>query len=93
MPPLQRGHVRKLPSGKVQLRYYDGDGNRQTGGVFKSKSAALKHYRDVIEPQLDGNPEAPPKTFTELVDVFLKRLETIRSARTVRSMNEGCRVR
>jgi hypothetical protein len=50
MPALQRGSVRVLPSGKVQLRYYDNDGSRQTGGVFKTKSAAWKHYRDVIEP-------------------------------------------
>ena len=29
MPATQRGSVRKLPSGKHQLRYYDNDGERQ----------------------------------------------------------------
>jgi hypothetical protein len=47
MPAIQRGSTRKLASGKQQLRYYDRDGKRRTGGVFKSKSAALQHYRDV----------------------------------------------
>ena len=54
MPPIQRGHVRKLPSGRWQLRYYDDDGERQTGGTFATKTAAFAHYRDVIEPRLDG---------------------------------------
>jgi hypothetical protein len=46
MPPLQRGHARKLPSGRWQLRYYDADGKRLTGGAFPTRSAALTHYRD-----------------------------------------------
>ena len=89
MPAIQRGSTRKLASGKHQLRFYDRDGNRQTGGVFKSKSAALQHYRDVIEPRLNGNStETPPRTLQELADVFLTRMETIRSPRTVRSIKE-----
>jgi integrase len=91
MPAIQRGSTRKLPSGKHQLRYYDNNGERQTGGVFKSKSAALKHYRDKIEPQLlngGTSPETPPQTFAELVGVFLQRFQTIRSPRTVRSLSE-----
>jgi hypothetical protein len=44
MPAIQRGSTRKLPSGKQQLRYYDAEGNRHTGGVFTSKSAAMRHY-------------------------------------------------
>ena len=55
MPPVQRGHVRRLPSGKVQLRYYDEEGKHRTAGVFPSKSAAYAHYRDVIEPRLRGD--------------------------------------
>jgi integrase len=90
MPAIQRGHARRLPSGRWQLRYYDADGNRCTGGVFPSKSAAMKHYRDVIEPTLNGDQplETPPQTLQELVDVFLGRFETIRAPRTVRSMRE-----
>jgi integrase len=90
MPATQRGHARRLPSGKWQLRYYDSEGKRKTGGVFTSKSAALQHYRDVIEPQLDDGtgPETPPQTFAELADVYVQRFQTIRSPRTVRSLNE-----
>ena len=34
MPAEARGHVRKLPSGKWQLRYYDPRGGRRSGGAF-----------------------------------------------------------
>ena len=50
MPATQRGSVRRLPSGKVQLRNYDNDGERQTGGAFDTRSAAFAYFRDVIEP-------------------------------------------
>ena len=87
MPATQRGHVRRLPSGKVQLRYYDADSTRHTGGTFPSKSAALTHYRDVIEPRLRGEPEAPPElTLAELVDVYLERHAQLRSASTIRTI-------
>src|SRR5262245_21129016 len=88
MPATQRGHARRLPSGKWQLRYYDADGARRTGGAFKTKTEALDHYRKVIEPRLNGSAEAPPKTLQELADVFLTRFAVIRSPRTVRSMRE-----
>ena len=48
MPAEARGHVRKLPSGLWQLRYYDRDGMRRSGGAFPSKSAALSHYRAAL---------------------------------------------
>ena len=74
MPPIQRGHVRRLRSGKVQLRYYDRDGVRRTGGVLPTRSAAFAHYRDVIEPSLRGVAAPMPElTFAEFVDLFLKR--------------------
>ena len=60
MPAVQRGHARRLPSGKWQLRYYDEDGERRTGGSFPSKSAALAHYRDVDRAALRGEPAPPP---------------------------------
>jgi hypothetical protein len=69
MPAIRRGHARRLPSGKWQLRYYDADGERKTGGVFPSKSAALDHYQDVIEPRLRGG--TPPQTFRQLVDIYM----------------------
>jgi integrase len=81
--------VRKLPSGKVQLRYYDADGVRQTGGVFDTRSAAFKHYREVIEPQLLGR--EPELTLAELVERYLERHKAIRSPRTIRSLRERLR--
>jgi integrase len=89
MPPVQRGHVRRLPSGRWQLRYYDDQGGHHSGGTFPSKSAATQHYRDVIEPRLRGEPEAEPElTLVELVDLFLTRHAAVRSPRTVRGLRE-----
>ncbi len=89
MPPVQRGHVRRLPSGKVQLRYYGPDGEHRSGGVFASKSAAYAHYHDVIAPMLRGEPApAPELTLAELVDLFLTRQAAVRSPRTVRGLRE-----
>jgi integrase len=89
MPATQRGHVRRLPSGKVQLRYYDADGKHRTGGTFKSKSAALDHYRDVVEPRLLGKPEAPPElTLTGFVDVYLERHAKAARTRTIGSLRQ-----
>ncbi len=59
MPAIQRGHARKLLSGKWQLRYYDADGARHTGGTFPSKSAAMQHYRGSIEPRLNRRRARP----------------------------------
>jgi integrase len=84
MPAMQRGSVRKLPSGKVQLRYYDAAGERQSGGVFETRSAAFKHYRETIEPRLRG--ETPPLDLRQLVDVYLERHGQIRSAATIRTL-------
>jgi integrase len=90
MPATQRGSVRKLRSGKHQLRYYDNEGERRTGGSFPTRSAAFQHFREVIEPQLRG--ETPvPLTLRELVDLFLARQQAIRSARTVRGLRERLR--
>lgn len=56
MPAEARGHARKLPSGKWQLRWYDREGRRRSGGAFSTRSEALRHYRDTIEPELNGAP-------------------------------------
>jgi integrase len=91
MPPVQRGHARRLPSGRWQLRYYQ-DGARRTGGAFPTKSAALTHYRQVVEPRLNGEPEPEPElTLSELVDVYLERHAQIRSASTIRTLRHRLR--
>ena len=74
MPADAREQVRQLPSGKWQLRYYDRKGVRHSGGAFLSKSAARAHYRDVIEPGLNGKPVARRDlTYSDLVELFLER--------------------
>jgi integrase len=89
MPAEARGHVRKLPSGKWQLRWYDRDGRRCSGGAFPTKSEAWANYRDVVEPELQGRTVARRDiALTELVDTFLERHGKVRSPRTVRTLRE-----
>ena len=57
MPAIQRGQPYKLGPGRWGLRYYDARRRAPPqASPFPSKSAALAHYRDVIEPQLRGEP-------------------------------------
>ncbi len=91
MPAEARGHVRKLPSGKWQLRYYDRKGVRHSGGAFPSKSQAWAHYRDVVEPELNGRVVRRDLTLTQLTDTFLERHGKVRSPRTVRTLRERMR--
>ena len=88
MPATPRGHARRLPSGKWQLRYYDSDGNRCSGGAFPSKSSALDHYRNVIEPKLDGVEPKPALTLAEFADLYLERHAAIVRSRTIRILRE-----
>jgi integrase len=87
MPATQRGHARRLPSGRWQLRYRDKTGAYHSAGAFTTKTAALDHYRNVVEPRLLGKPETPPElTLADLADQYLKRHAQIRSASTVRTI-------
>jgi integrase len=89
MPATQRGSVRKLPSGKHQLRYYDANGERQSGGVFATRSGAWKHYREVIEPQLRGEPvQLLDLTLAEFAEVYLERHAAVVRGRTVKILRE-----
>lgn len=88
MPAIQRGHARKRQSGKWQLRYYDADGTRKTGGTFTSKSAAMQHYRDVIEPRLNGTEPVPELTLSELVELYLERHAAVVRPRTITTLRE-----
>jgi hypothetical protein len=54
MPATQRGQAYRLGRSTWGLRYYDAAGKRRRKSRFPSKSAALAHYRDLIEPQLRG---------------------------------------
>src|SRR5918995_1372791 len=90
MPAEARPRARRLPSGKWQLRYTV-DGEVSSGGAFASKTEALNHYRDVIEPDLHGTPAARRDvTLSELVDTFLDRHETVAKPRTIKTLR--CRM-
>src|SRR5919112_727743 len=74
MPATQRGQAYRLGANRWGLRYYDAAGERRRKSPFPSKSAALAHYRDVIEPQLRGEPaRLPDLTLAGLVDLYLER--------------------
>jgi len=90
MPAVQRGQPYKLKAGKGWgLRYYDENGVRRRKSPFPSKSAALDHYRNVIEPRLRGDPEPLPElTFGEFIPVYLKRHGATVRPRTIATLRE-----
>jgi integrase len=86
MPALQRGQVRRRSSGLWQLRYYDENGSRRSGGVFPTRSAAFAHFRQVIEPRLNGAEPAPDLTLAGLADLYLGRHSQVRAEVTIRTL-------
>jgi integrase len=92
MPAIQRGQAYKLGVGKWGLRYYDENGVRRRKSAFPSKSSALAHYRDFIEPRLLGEPEPPEpepeRTFGEFVPVYRDRHAATVRPRTVETLRK-----
>jgi integrase len=88
MPPTQRGQAYRLGANRWGLRYYDADGKRRRESPFPSRSAALAHYRDVIEPQLRGESPAPELTLAELVALYLERHAASVRPRTITTLRE-----
>jgi integrase len=89
MPPTQRGQVYKLGKGRYGLRWYDADGTRRRKSPFPSQSAARQHYRDVVEPQLRGDPApAPEITLSEFVPVYLERHAVRVRPKTITTLRE-----
>jgi len=88
MPATQRGHAYKLGAGRWGLRYYDTEGTRRRKSPFPTKSAALAHYRDVIEPTLRGEAPLRELTFAELVEVYLERHAATVRPRTIETLRE-----
>jgi hypothetical protein len=86
MPPVQRGQAYRLGHNRWGLRYYDADGVRRRKIPFPTKSAALAHYRDVIEPQLRGEPVQ--LTLDEFVPLYLDRHAVRVRPKTVTSLRE-----
>ena len=86
MPATQRGQLDRLPSGRWRLRWYDNEGTRQSES-FPSKSAGARHFREVIEPQLRGEPVPMPElTLSEFVPLFLERHAAGARPRTIENL-------
>jgi hypothetical protein len=59
---------------------------------FDSKSAALRHFRDVIEPELRGDIAPMPEiALAELVELYLERHAATVRPRTVATLRERLR--
>jgi integrase len=89
MPATQRGQAYRLGPHRWGLRWRDREGVRRRKSPFPSKSAALAHYRDVIEPELRGDPAAMPElTLAELVELYLERHAATVRPRTITTLRE-----
>jgi integrase len=89
MPATQRGQAYRLAPNRWGLRYYDKDGNRRRKSPFSSKTAALDHYRDVIEPRLRGDQvKLADLTLAEFVEVYLARHAATVRPRTIVTLRE-----
>jgi integrase len=89
MPATQRGQAYRLGPNRWGLRYYDINGARRRKSPFPSKSAALGHYRDVIEPQLRGDPSVKPDLrLGEFVEIYLDRHAADVRPRTIATLTE-----
>lgn len=89
MPAVQRGQAYRLGAGRWGLRFYDREGKRRRVRSFPTRSAALAHFRDVIEPQLRGETAAlPDLTLSAFVDLYLDRHEAVVRAGTIRVLRE-----
>ncbi len=89
MPAIQRGSAYRLAAKRWGLRYRDREGVRRYIAPFPSKSAALAHYRDVIEPQLRGEPaRRPDLTLSDFISLYLDRHAANVRPRTVATLRE-----
>ncbi len=98
MPAEQRGEAIRLRSGWWVLRYRDASGRRQRvrtseGRIarFKTKTAALNQYRDVIAPQLRGERPVTVYTLGEFVPIFLERHAIGVRERTISTLRDRLR--
>jgi integrase len=92
VPAIQRGQAYRIRPNKWGLRYYDENGVRRRKSPFTSKSAALAHYRDVIEPRLRGEPVPMPElTLAEFVVLYLERHAANVRPRTIATLRERLR--
>src|SRR5215218_6648793 len=89
MPAIQRGQAYRLGPNRWGLRYYDATGVRRRKSPFPSKSAALTHYRDIVEPELRGDTcTSPEVTLAEFVDTYLERHTATVRPRTIETLRK-----
>jgi integrase len=89
MAAVQRGHAYRVGTRRWGLRYYDQEGKRRRVSPFPTRSAALAHFRDVIEPQLRGETASlPDLTLSEFVDLYLDRHAAVVRPGTIRVLRE-----
>jgi integrase len=89
MPPTQRGQAYRLGPNRWGLRYYDEHGKRQRKSPFPTRSAALTHYREQIEPRLLGEPAPLPElTLAQFVKLYLERHAASVRPRTIVTLGE-----
>jgi integrase len=92
MPATQRGQAYRLGPNRWGLRFYDAAGTRRRKSPFPSKSGALQYFRDVVEPELRGDPvPRPDLTFAELVDLYLQRHAATVRPRTITELRKRLR--
>ena len=92
MPAEQRGEPYRLAKGRWGLRYRDRDGVRKrTKEKFPSKTAAYRHYRDVVEPMLRGETPRREHTLAELVELYLDRHAATVRRRTIAELRKRLR--
>jgi integrase len=82
----------RFGTGKWGLRYRDATGKRRRISPFPSKSAEFAHYRDVIEPELRGDPvPVADVTLAAFVDTYLDRHGANVRPRTVATLRDRLR--
>ena len=92
MPAHQRGQVYQLGPKRYGIRFYGPDGKRHKQSPFPSRSAAFAWFRDVIEPQLRGEPAPIPElTFSAFVALYLERHAADVRPRTIVTLTERLR--
>src|SRR5215208_417414 len=92
MPAKQRGPAYSLGATRGHLRRRAGTGRRHHRSPFRSKSAALAHYRNVVEPDLRGDSvPTPTLTVAELVPIYLERHGATVRPRTILTLRERLR--
>lgn len=89
MPPTARGQAYRLGPHRWGLRYTDAAGHRRRKSPFPTKSTALQHYRDHVEPVLLGEPVPVPEiTLRQLVELYLERHAANVRPRTIVTLRE-----